>query len=205
MSRKMRFLSERKNGDYRYVRDYPTKLLRATLSQSYLMVGAFTLRTLKARFSRTSCLRVLSTVSFLYQCMTQLRYLQITLVGRVKRCVINGISRWTCQGQLESALTYPLEYMKPFRNAYGERMTEAQEQQLERRLTKLCQRLSLFTYRIKQFRCSSTKRIKAMPLEFGKCVINFCVHPLSTKGTTSLDCFGACLRFEFIKVCRCES
>ncbi len=30
-----------------------------------------------------------------------------------------------------------LEYMKAHRNAYGERMTEAQEQQLERRLTKL--------------------------------------------------------------------
>ena len=28
-----------------------------------------------------------------------------------------------------------LEYVKSFRNAYGERMTEAQEQQLERRLT----------------------------------------------------------------------
>jgi len=32
-----------------------------------------------------------------------------------------------------------LEYMKAHRNAYGERMTEAQEQQLERRLTKLWQ------------------------------------------------------------------
>ena len=32
-----------------------------------------------------------------------------------------------------------LEYMKSHRNAYGERMTEAQEQQLERRLAKLCQ------------------------------------------------------------------
>ena len=32
-----------------------------------------------------------------------------------------------------------LEYNKTHRNAYGERMTEAQEQQLERRLTKLCQ------------------------------------------------------------------
>lgn len=31
-----------------------------------------------------------------------------------------------------------LEYIKAYRNAYGERMTEAQEQQLERRLTKLC-------------------------------------------------------------------
>ena len=30
-----------------------------------------------------------------------------------------------------------LEYIKAYRNAYGERMTEAQEQQLERRLTKL--------------------------------------------------------------------
>ena len=32
-----------------------------------------------------------------------------------------------------------LEYMKAHRNADGKRMTEAQEQQLERRLTKLCQ------------------------------------------------------------------
>ena len=32
-----------------------------------------------------------------------------------------------------------LEYMKAHRNAYGERMTEAQEQQLERRLAKLCE------------------------------------------------------------------
>jgi len=32
-----------------------------------------------------------------------------------------------------------LEYTKAHRNAYGERMTEAQERQLERRLTKLCQ------------------------------------------------------------------
>jgi hypothetical protein len=32
-----------------------------------------------------------------------------------------------------------LEYIKAYRNAYGEHMTEAQERQLERRLTKLCQ------------------------------------------------------------------
>ncbi|MDC3392715.1 hypothetical protein OAW26_00135 [Luminiphilus sp.] len=32
-----------------------------------------------------------------------------------------------------------LEYMKAHRDGYGERMTEAQERQLERRLTKLCQ------------------------------------------------------------------
>ena len=30
-----------------------------------------------------------------------------------------------------------LEYIKAHRNAYGERMTKAQERQLERRLTKL--------------------------------------------------------------------
>ena len=32
-----------------------------------------------------------------------------------------------------------LEYIKAHRNAHGERMTEAQEQQLERRLSKLCE------------------------------------------------------------------
>ena len=32
-----------------------------------------------------------------------------------------------------------LEYMKAHRNAYGERMTEAQERQLERRLSRLCE------------------------------------------------------------------
>jgi hypothetical protein len=32
-----------------------------------------------------------------------------------------------------------LEYMKAYRITFGERMSEAQEQQLERRLTKLCQ------------------------------------------------------------------
>ena len=32
-----------------------------------------------------------------------------------------------------------VEHIKAHRNAYGERMTEGQEQQLERRLTKLCQ------------------------------------------------------------------
>ena len=31
-----------------------------------------------------------------------------------------------------------LEYMKAHRNAYGERITQAQEQQLERRLARLC-------------------------------------------------------------------
>ena len=32
-----------------------------------------------------------------------------------------------------------LEYIKAHRNAYGERMTKAQDQQLERSLTKLCE------------------------------------------------------------------
>ena len=42
-------------------------------------------------------------------------------------------------GGLISLSELKLEYMKAHRNAYDERMTEAQEQQLERRLTKLCQ------------------------------------------------------------------
>ena len=36
MSRKLRYVSERKNGDYRYVRDYPTELLRAIPSHPKL-------------------------------------------------------------------------------------------------------------------------------------------------------------------------
>ena len=32
-----------------------------------------------------------------------------------------------------------LDHMEAHRNAHGEHMTEAQEEQLERRLTKLCQ------------------------------------------------------------------
>jgi hypothetical protein len=43
---------------------------RSSQNWSYLMVGAFTLRTLKVRYSRTSCWKVLSKVSFVCQCMT---------------------------------------------------------------------------------------------------------------------------------------
>lgn len=46
---------------------------------------------------------------------------------------------WAQTGALVSLSELKLEYNKAHRNAYGERMTEAQEQQLERRLTKLCQ------------------------------------------------------------------
>ena len=101
----------------------------------YLMVGEFMPRTLKVRYSKTSCWTVLSRASFVCQCMTQLRCLWITLGGLVKRCGINGINKWMYQGWLESPLTYPLEYTTAHRNAYGERMTEAQERQLERRLS----------------------------------------------------------------------
>ena len=43
------------------------------------------------------------------------------------------------QGWLELQPKFQLEYMKAHRNAYDKRMTEAQERQLERRLTKLCE------------------------------------------------------------------
>ena len=43
-----------------------------------------------------------------------------------------------CLGWLGLALTFQREYNKAHCNAYGERMTEGQEKQLERRLTKLC-------------------------------------------------------------------
>ena len=41
-------------------------------------------------------------------------------------------------GWLTDLSELKLEYMKAHRIAYRERITEAQEQQLERRLTKLC-------------------------------------------------------------------
>ena len=52
---------------------------------------------------------------------------------------LNGFMAAGFHSGLISLSELKLEYMKAHRNAYGERMTEAQEQQLERRLTKLCQ------------------------------------------------------------------
>ena len=65
--------------------------------------------------------------------------LQSASVNQVDRRWLNGFMAAGFHGGLISLSELKLEYMKAHRNAYGERMTEAQEQQLERRLAKLCQ------------------------------------------------------------------
>ena len=68
------------------------------------------------------------------------RYLQqqVKSVYPVDRRWLNGFMAAGFHSGLISLSELKLEYIKAYRNAYGERMTEAQEQQLERRLTKLC-------------------------------------------------------------------
>jgi len=68
------------------------------------------------------------------------KYLQLqsASVTQVDRRWLNGFMAAGFHSGLISLSELKLEYMKAHRNAYGERMTEAQEQQLERRLTKLC-------------------------------------------------------------------
>ena len=65
--------------------------------------------------------------------------LQSASANQVDRRWLNGFMAAGFHSGLTSLSELKLEYMKAHRNAYGERMTEAQEQQLERRLTKLCQ------------------------------------------------------------------
>ena len=65
--------------------------------------------------------------------------LQSASANQVDRRWLNGFMAAGFHSGLISLSELKLEYMKAYRNAYGERMTEAQEQQLERRLTKLCQ------------------------------------------------------------------
>jgi SpoVK/Ycf46/Vps4 family AAA+-type ATPase len=65
--------------------------------------------------------------------------LQSASANQVDRRWLNGFMAAGFHSGLISLSDLKLEYMKAHRNAYGERMTEAQEQQLERRLTKLCQ------------------------------------------------------------------
>ena len=69
------------------------------------------------------------------------RYLQqqVKSVYPVDRRWLNGFMAAGFHSGLISLSELKLEYIKAYRNAYGERMSEAQEQQLERRLTKLCQ------------------------------------------------------------------
>ena len=64
--------------------------------------------------------------------------LQSASVTQVARRWLNGFMAAGFHSGLISLSALKLEYMKAHRNAYGERMTESQEQQLERRLTKLC-------------------------------------------------------------------
>ena len=64
---------------------------------------------------------------------------QIKSVYPVDRRWLNGFMAAGFHSGLISLSELKLEYMKAHRNAYDKRMTEAQEQQLERRLTKLCQ------------------------------------------------------------------
>ena len=65
--------------------------------------------------------------------------LQSASTNQVDRRWLNGFMAAGFHSGLISLSELKLEYMKAHRSAYGERMTEAQEQQLERRLTKLCQ------------------------------------------------------------------
>jgi hypothetical protein len=64
---------------------------------------------------------------------------QTKSVYPVDRRWLNGFMAAGFHSGIISLTELKLEYMKSHVNAYGERMTEAQEQQLERRLTKLCQ------------------------------------------------------------------
>ena len=60
--------------------------------------------------------------------------LQSASVNPVDHRWLNGFMAAGFHGGLISLSELKLEYMKAHRNAYGERMTKAQEQQLERRL-----------------------------------------------------------------------
>ena len=57
---------------------------------------------------------------------------------KIDRRWMNGFMAAGFHSGLISLRELKLEYMKAYRNAFNERMTELQEEQLERRLTKLC-------------------------------------------------------------------
>ena len=65
--------------------------------------------------------------------------LQSTSTTQVDRRWLNGFMAAGFHSGLISLSELKLEYLKAHRNTFGERMTEAQERQLERRLTKLCE------------------------------------------------------------------
>lgn len=64
--------------------------------------------------------------------------LQSVSDNQLDRRWLNGFMAAGFHSGLISLSELKLEYMNAHRNTYGERMTETQEQQLERRLTKLC-------------------------------------------------------------------
>jgi len=64
--------------------------------------------------------------------------LQSVSVTQVDRRWLHGFMAAGFHSGLIGLSELKLEYMKAHRNAYGERMTQAQEQQLERRLARLC-------------------------------------------------------------------
>ena len=65
--------------------------------------------------------------------------LQSASISTVDRRWLNGFMAAGFHSGLISLSELKFEYMKAHRNASGERMTEAQQQQFERRLAKLCQ------------------------------------------------------------------
>ena len=65
--------------------------------------------------------------------------IQSASANQVDRRWLNGFMAAGFHSGLISLSELKLEYVKAHRNAYGSRMTEAQEQQLERRLTNLYQ------------------------------------------------------------------
>jgi hypothetical protein len=65
--------------------------------------------------------------------------LQSASTNQIDRRWLNGFMALGFHSGLINLSELKLEYMRSHRNAYGERMSEAQEQQTERRLTKLCQ------------------------------------------------------------------
>ena len=64
--------------------------------------------------------------------------LQSAAVNPVDRRWLNGFMAAGFHSGLISLSDLKLEYMKVHRNAYSERMTEAREKQLERRLARVC-------------------------------------------------------------------
>ena len=85
---------------------------------------------------------VISNKAYLVSLADKLRkhlQLQSTSANQVDRRWLNGFMAAGFHSGLISLSELKLEYMKAYRNAYGERMTEAQGRQLERRLEKLCE------------------------------------------------------------------